>query len=601
MPEKFQKQDVIKKLPPKPGVYQFLNSNEEIIYIGKAKNLRKRVASYFKTSDSGNFKQETMVKKIDQIKYILVENESEALLLENNLIKENKPKYNILLKDDKTYPWICIKNERFPRVLQTRHYVTDGSEYFGPYTSGIMVKTLLGLIKQLYKLRSCKLSLSETGIKKGRFKRCLEFHLGNCKAPCEDLQEAEDYNQSVFQIREILKGNYHQVINHLKQLMQQFSSELRFEEAETIRQKIVILEKFKGKSTIVNPKISHVDVFSVIDEEESAYINFLKVVNGAIVQAHNIEIQKRLQEDKSEILGYVIYDIRKRFRSTAPEIILPFTPDVPMAGVVYTIPVRGDKRKLLDLSLRNATSFRNDKAELRQEDKWTQQELSLLTRLQSDLRLKKLPRHIECFDNSNIQGSDPVASCVVFKLSRPAKSDYRHYNIKTVKGSNDFASMEEIITRRYRRILAEKNEFPDLIIIDGGKGQLNSAVRSLKSLNLYDQVAIIGIAKRLEEIYTPEDPIPLYLDKNSSSLRLIQKIRDEAHRFGISFHRMKRSKAQLQSSLSAIPGIGEATRNRILEAQPDIERLKKMNWEELSEIAGRRAANILYNYFSNKR
>jgi excinuclease ABC subunit C len=599
MPGKFPKRDVINNLPPKPGVYQFLNSNEEIIYIGKAKNLRKRVSSYFKTSDSGNFKQETMVKKIDQIKYVLVENESEALLLENNLIKENKPKYNILLKDDKTYPWICIKNERFPRVLQTRNYVTDGSEYFGPYTSGIMVKTLLGLIKQLYKLRSCKLSLSAAGIKQGRFKRCLEFHLGNCKAPCEGLQEAEDYNQSVSQIREILKGNYHQVINHLKQLMQHFSNELKFEEAETIRQKIVILEKFKGKSTIVNPKISHVDVFSVIDEENNAYINFLKVVNGAIVQAHNIEIQKKLQEDKSEILNYVIFDVRKRFRSTAPEIILPFVPDIPMEGVIYTIPVRGDKKKLLDLSLRNATSFRNDKAALRQEDKWTQQELSVLTRLQDDLRLKRLPMHIECFDNSNIQGSDPVASCVVFKSARPAKSDYRHYNIKTVKGPNDFASMEEIIGRRFRRILEEQGELPDLIIIDGGKGQLNSAVRRLKSLNLYDQVAIIGIAKRLEEIYIPDDPIPLYLDKNSSSLRLIQKIRDEAHRFGIAFHRKKRSKVQLQSSFSAIPGIGEATRNRLLKAQPDIEILKKMSLEELSEIAGVRAAKILYNYFAN--
>lgn len=600
MPGKLPTRDVIKNLPPKPGVYQFLNSNEEIIYIGKAKNLRKRVSSYFKTSESTNFKQESMVKKIDQIKYILVENESEALLLENNLIKENKPKYNILLKDDKTYPWICIKNERFPRVLQTRNYVTDGSEYFGPYTSGIMVKTLLGLIKQLYKLRSCKLSLSAAGIKKGKFKRCLEFHLGNCKAPCEGLQEVEDYNQSVFQIREILKGNYHQVINHLKQLMQQFSGELRFEEAEAIRQKIIILEKFKGKSTIVNPKISHVDVFSVIDEENNAYINFLKVVNGAIIQAHNIEIQKKLQEDKSEILNYVIFDIRKRFRSTAPEIILPFMPDSRMEGLIYTIPVRGDKKKLLDLSLRNASSFRNDKVALRPEDKWTQQELSVLTRLQDDLRLKRLPMHIECFDNSNIQGSDPVASCVVFKSTRPAKSDYRHYNIKTVKGPNDFASMEEIIGRRYRRVLEEKGELPDLIVIDGGKGQLNSAVQGLKSLNLYDQVAVIGIAKRLEEIYAPGDPIPLYLDKNSSSLRLIQKVRDEAHRFGIAFHRKKRSKSQLQSSFSNIPGIGEATRNRILAAQPDIKILKKMSLEELSEIAGVRAAKILYKHFTMK-
>ncbi len=598
MPEKLPTQDIIKNLPLKPGVYQFLNSNGEIIYIGKAKNLRKRVSSYFKSSDSWNFKQEAMVSKIDHIKYILVENESEALLLENNLIKEYKPKYNILLKDDKTYPWICIKKERFPRVMQTRNFILDGSEYFGPYTSGLMVKTLLGLIRQLYKLRTCKLSLSAAGIEKGRFKRCLEFHLGNCKGPCEGLQDVEDYNQSVLQIREILKGNYHQVINHLKQLMQHFAGELKYEEAEAIRQKIIILEKFKGKSTIVNPKINNVDVFSVVDEINYAYINFLKVVNGAIVQAHNIEIQKKLQEDKGEILSYVIFDIRNRFRSNANEIILPFRPDVLIEGVHYTIPVRGDKRKLMELSLRNATSFRNDKTALKQEDKWSLQELNVLTRLKSDLRLKNLPTHIECFDNSNTQGSDPVASCVVFKSTRPAKKEYRHYNIKTVKGPNDFASMEEIVGRRYRRILEEGSELPDLIIIDGGKGQLSSAVRSLKSLDIYDKVAIVGIAKRLEEIYVPDDPVPLYLDKNSTSLRLIQKVRDEAHRFGITFHRERRSRALIQSFFTRIPGIGEETRNKILSTEPDIEVLKKMSLEELSKIVGKRAGKILFSYLS---
>jgi excinuclease ABC subunit C len=597
MPEKFPIEELISNLPQKPGVYQFLNANSEILYIGKAKNIRKRVSSYFVSSDLRNFKQEALVKKIADIKYIIVGNESEALLLENNLIKEYKPKYNILLKDDKTYPWISIKKERFPRVMQTRTYVADGTEYFGPYTSGLMVKTILDLIRQLYKLRTCKLVLSDASIKKGKFKRCLEFHLGNCKGPCESLQTLEDYEQAITQIREILKGNYFQVIIYLKKLMESFARELKFEEAETIRQKIIILEKFKGKSTIVNPRINNVDVFAMIDEEGTAYVNFLKVVNGAIIQAHNIEIQKMLQEDRKDILGYIVFDFRNRFKSSARETIVPFRPDVEIAGVQFTVPVKGDKRKLLELSARNVASYRNDKIMLRQEDKWTEQELAVLTKLQHDLRLKRLPQHIECFDNSNLQGYDPVASCVVFKSAHPCKSAYRHYNIRSVKGPNDFASMEEVIGRRYSRIIEEGDELPDLIIVDGGKGQLSSATRSLKGLGIYDKVAVIGIAKRLEEIYVPDDPIPLYLDKNTMSLRLIQKIRDEAHRFGISFHRNKRSGTQLKSWFTNIPGIGEETRNRILASEPDIEVLKKMNLEELMEVVGKRAGRILHAYF----
>jgi excinuclease ABC subunit C len=531
---------IVRKLPQKPGVYQFYNIGGEIIYIGKAKNLRKRVFSYFKTSEIRNYKQEALVKKIADIRYILVENESEALLLENNLIKEFQPRYNVLLKDDKTFPWICIKNERFPRVILTRNYIIDGSAYFGPYTSGLMAKTLLELIRQLFKLRTCKLVLSETNISKGRFKRCLEYHLGNCKTPCEGLQDESDYNLAIIQIREILKGNYRYVVKHLHKLMENYSKELLFEEAEIVKHKIEILERFKGKSTIVNPKISDVDVLSIIDDEDYAFINFLKIVNGAIVQAHNVEAVKRLAEDKNEIFGSIIFDLRNRFNSNAKEVIVPFKPDISIQNVRFTVPLKGDKKKLLELSFRNTISFRTDKLASRATNKWANPETKLLEKIREDLRLESIPMHIECFDNSNVQGFDAVASCVVFIAGKPHKSSYRHFNIKSVTGPNDFASMEEIVFRRYKRVLDEKGAIPDLIIIDGGKGQLKAALKSLKMLNLYGKVSIIGIAKRLEEIYVPEDSIPLYLDKNSSTLRLIQKVRDEAHRFGIAFHRNKR-------------------------------------------------------------
>jgi excinuclease ABC subunit C len=590
---------IVKKLPQKPGVYQFYNIGGEIIYIGKAKNLRKRVFSYFKTSEIRNYKQEALVKKIADIRYILVENESEALLLENNLIKEYQPRYNILLKDDKTFPWICIKNERFPRVSLTRNYIIDGSTYFGPYTSGLMARTLLELIRQLFKLRTCKLVLSETNISKGRFKRCLEYHLGNCKAPCEGLQDESDYNLAIIQIREILKGNYRYVVKHLHQLMENYSKELLFEEAEIVKHKIEILERFKGKSTIVNSKISDVDVLSIIDDEDFAFINFLKIVNGAIVQAHNVEAVKRLAEDKNEIFDSIIFDLRNRFNSNAKEVIVPFMPDISIKNVRFTVPLKGDKKKLLELSFRNAISFKTDKLASRDVDKWADKETKLLEKIREDLRLKSIPMHIECFDNSNVQGFDAVASCVVFMAGKPQKSSYRHFIIKSVTGPNDFASMEEIVLRRYKRVLNEGGAIPDLIIIDGGKGQLNAALKSLKILNLYGKISIIGIAKRLEEIYVPEDSIPLYLDKNSSTLRLIQKVRDEAHRFGITFHRNKRSKSQLQSVFKNIPGIGEKAINKILRTESDIERLKSMNLEDLTLTLGKRAAGILYKYLLN--
>lgn len=592
--------EVVKNLPQKPGVYQFVDNLGEIIYVGKAKNLRKRVISYFTRSDSHSYKHTTLVNKICDIRYIIVENESDALLLENNLIKENQPRYNILLKDDKTYPWICIKKERFPRVMATRNYIEDGSEYYGPYTSGLMVKTLLDLIRQLYKLRTCNLLLCDENITKQKYRRCLEFQLGNCLAPCEGLQNEADYNENISQIREILKGNLHSVIKHLYSLMADFSKEMLFEQAEMVRGKIVTLEKFKSKSTIVNQKISQVDVFGIIDDTDFAYVNFLKVVQGAIVQAHNVEVVKRTEEQPEEILISVIYDLRTRFSSNAAEIIVPFKPSIGIETVKFVVPQIGDKLKLLELSLRNADSYKTDREAMRAVDKKQEQEDKLLIRLKEDLRLKMLPMHIECFDNSNIQGSSPVASCVVFKSGKPFKSAYRHFNVKSVEGPNDFASMEEIIHRRYKRVLEENGEIPDLIIVDGGKGQLSAAVKSLKSIGLYGRVSIIGIAKKLEEIYVPDDPIPLYINKNSISLRLIQRIRDEAHRFGITFHRLKRSNDQLGSIFDGIPGIGEKSKEKILRIESDVEKLKKMKLEDLIKMFGKREASSLYSYFSQK-
>ncbi len=592
--------DLVKKLPPKPGVYQFFSNSGIIIYVGKAKNLRKRVASYFFQTDSQSYKHHALVSKITDIKYVIVENESEALLLENNLIKEYQPRYNILLKDDKTYPWICIKKERFPRVFSTREYIYDGSEYFGPYTSGIMVKTLLDLIRHLYKLRTCNFVLSEVNISKHKYKKCLEFHLGNCKAPCEDLQLESEYNQSIEQIREILKGNLQQVMSHLRKLMITYSRQMLFEDAEVIKGKILILEKFKSKSTIVNPKINNVDVFGIIDEKDNSYVNFLKVVQGAIVQAHNVEIVKKLNEEKEEVLSSVIFDLRKRFHSFANEVIVPFRPDIGIDKVKLVIPIKGDKLKLLELSMRNALAYKSDKLLAKANERKPEPEEKILLQLKEDLRLQVMPRHIECFDNSNIQGTSPVASCVVFVSGRPQKSLYRHFNIKSVIGPNDFASMEEIIFRRYKRLLDENGNLPELIVIDGGKGQLSAAVKILKLLGIYGQISIIGIAKRLEEIYVPDDPVPLYLNKNSTSLRLIQRIRDEAHRFGITFHRNKRSKSQVDSEFTNIPGIGEITKDKILKFESDINKLREMSEKELSKVIGTKAARALLKHLNEK-
>jgi excinuclease ABC subunit C len=600
MAEKSHIQEVVNKLPGKPGVYQFLNASGEFIYIGKAKNLKKRVNSYFTHSEQHSYKHDALVRQIQDIHYILVDDESDALLLENNLIKENLPKYNIMLKDDKTYPWIVITNERFPRVMLTRNYIQDGSIYFGPYTSVVMVRAMLDLIRQLFKLRTCKLSLTVENIEKGKFQHCLEFDLGNCLAPCENRQTEENYMHAISQIKEILKGNYQQVIIQLKEAMGNFARLYQFEQADIVRQKIETLEKYKGRSTIVNPKISNVDVFSILDEESHAYVNFMKIVNGAIVQSHNVEVVKKIAEVKEEVLSYVIFDLRSRFNSDAKEVIVPVLPDVALPGVNYTVPKQGDKHKILELSARNALSYKKDRELAREALSRPDPATSLLLDLKRDLRLKTLPVRIECFDNSNIQGTNPVASCVVFECGKPKKSDYRHYNIKTVEGPNDFASMEEVIYRRYSRLIQEGVQLPDLIIVDGGKGQLSAALLSLDKLSLREKIAIVGIAKRLEEIYVPGDSVPLYLDKNSRSLRLIQQLRNEAHRFGITFHRKKRETSLFESELDVIPGIGPSTKEKIQLKVKDLQLLGSMNINEIASITGMRAAKILYDYYHQK-
>ncbi len=588
-------------LPELPGIYQFHDNEGKILYIGKAKNLKKRVSSYFQIQKNKSNKIKVLVKQISKINHFVVENESEALLLENNLIKKYQPKYNVLLKDDKTFPWICIKNERFPRVFSTRNLLKDGSEYFGPYTSAQTVKSLLELIRQLYKLRTCNYLLSKKNIDENRFKICLEYHIGNCNGPCENLQDEQSYNESIHQIRDILKGNLSLVISHLKKMMEQFSNELKFEEANLIKNKIDSLEKFQIKSTVVNPKIVDADVFSLIDEKRSVFINYIKVVNGAIIHSHNIEIVRRLDESQNEILLYAITNIRERFKSSASEIILPLKLNVEFDGVKFLVPQQGDKKKLLDLSVRNANFYRIEKLKKNDNIVEKKKENSILRKLQSDLRLKDLPTHIECFDNSNIQGKFPVASCVVFKNGLAKRNEYRHFNIKTVEGANDFASMEEIIFRRYKRLLEEKNSLPQLIIIDGGKGQLNMAVKSLEKLEIKNKIAIIGIAKKLEKIFFPNDPIPLYIDKNSSSLKLIQKIRNEAHRFGITFHRLKRTKATLKLNLEEIPGIGKNTIEKLFNYFGEYSNIEQADIKDLERILDKRKAQLIKDYFQNTK
>ena len=584
-------------LPSKPGIYQFIDSSGTILYVGKAKNLKKRVSSYFSKNQSG--KTEVLIRRTNDIKHIVVDSESDALLLENNLIKKFQPRYNILLKDDKTFPWICIKKEQFPRIFSTRNTIRDGSVYFGPYTSGLMVKTLLDLIRQIYKLRTCSLILNESNISAGKFKVCLEYHLGNCKAPCIGLQNENEYNANIQEIKDILKGNISSVIEHLKDQMMSYSIDLRFEEAHKIKEKIEILSGFKSKSSVVSNSIRNVDVFTFTQESEYAYINYLKVVDGAVIQAFTIELKIRIEEDKESILGYAITEIRERLNSDSPEIIVPFKPDIQIDKIHYTVPKVGEKLKLIELSERNAIYYKLEQKKKRADLIKPQERTGKnLEKLKNDLHMSDIPMHIECFDNSNIMGSNPVAACVVFKNGKPSKKDYRHFNIKTVIGPNDFSSMEEIVYRRYKRITEENQSLPQLVIIDGGKGQLSSAMKSISKLGLNDKFTIIGIAKKLEEIYFPGDSVPIYIDKNSISLKIIQQLRNEAHRFGISFHRDKRSSSMIKSGLDEIQGIGPKTKEILLKHFGSIEKIKEASREQLENLIGNSKTSILIDFFN---
>ena len=585
----------IKTLPNEPGVYQYFDKDDVIIYIGKAKNLKKRVASYFNKNHE-NGKTRVLVKKIVLIKHIVVHTEIDALLLENNLIKKYKPRYNVLLKDDKSYPWICIKKERFPRVFMTRRVVKDGSEYYGPYTSVKTVRVLLDLIKELYPLRTCNYDLSHQNINEGKYKVCLEYHLKNCKGACEALETEANYISSTKEIRNIIKGNFKESIEKFEKMMFSFAQNMQFEEAQKIKDKLHLLSNYQSKSTIVNPSINNVDVFSIISDETHGYANFLKISNGSIIQSHTIEIKKKLDETDIELLELFIVEIRQRFDSQSPEIYVPFKVNLG-ESVKVTVPKLGDKKRIVELSERNAKYYRQEQfkqIKIVDPDRHVKR---IMAQMKKDLRLSEEPRHIECFDNSNIQGTNPVAACVVFKDGKPSKKEYRHYNIKTVEGPDDFASMEEVVYRRYKRLLAEDEPLPQLIIVDGGKGQLSSALKSLDILGLRGKIAIIGIAKRLEEIYYPGDPIPLYLDKKSETLKITQYLRNEAHRFGITFHRNKRSKSAIQSELEQIPAIGKQTITTLLRRFKSAKRVKEASFDNLKEVVGNARATKVYQYF----
>jgi len=587
----------VSTLPDTPGVYQYYDKNGQLLYIGKAKNLKKRVASYFnKTHD--NARTRILVKQIVDIKHIVVATETDALLLENNLIKKYQPKYNVLLKDDKTYPWICIKKERFPRVFSTRRLIKDGSEYFGPYTNFKTVHTLLDLIKGLYPLRSCNYDLAHEKINNGKYKVCLEYHLENCLGPCENLHSEISYNTAIDAIRNLLKGNFKESLGGFKQQMNQYAVNLQFEDAQRIKEKIQTLENYQSKSTIVNPNINNVDVFSVISDESYGYVNFLQLSFGSIIRSHTLEIKKKLDETDPQLLELCVVELRQRFNSQSKEVYVPFAINVE-AGVKLHIPKLGDKKKILDLSTRNAKYFRMERFKQAKIVDPARHANRIMAQMQKDLRLVQEPRHIECFDNSNIQGTNPVAACVVFKDGKPSKKDYRKFAIKTVVGPDDFASMEEVVFRRYKRLVKENQPLPQLIIIDGGKGQLSSSLKALDDLGLRGKIAIIGIAKRLEELFYPDDPIPLYLDKKSETLKIIQQLRNEAHRFGITFHRQKRSKEALNTALETIEGIGEKTVVDLLRVFKSTKRIGEASFEDLTKVIGASRAKKIRVHFNN--
>lgn len=595
---KTELKDIVAQLPNKPGVYQYFDQQGVIIYVGKAKNLKKRVQSYF-NRDAENGKTRLLVKRIVDIKYIVVETEYDALLLENNLIKKYQPKYNIQLKDDKTYPWICIKKEPFPRVFSTRRVVKDGSTYFGPYASGRMLHTLLEFIKDLFPLRNCNLSLTAKNIESEKFKVCLEYHLGNCLGPCVGKQSEESYQSQIDQISKILKGHLSTVQQYLKEKMNEAATDLNFEMAQRYKERIEVIKNYQSKSTVVSVTIKNVDVFGIIQQDQKYVVNYLKVVDGAIIRSHSMVVKNPLEEPLSAVLLAAIVDLKERFDSDAKEVLTSVELEDEIPGVQFKTPQRGDRKKLVELSLRNAKYFlldqKRDEANLKQRI----EERDVLNRMQKDLRLKERPVRIECFDNSNIQGTNPVAACVVFKNGKPANKEYRHFKIKTVDGPNDFASMEEVVYRRYKRMLEEGTDLPQLIVIDGGKGQLSSAVEALRKLDIYSKIAIVGIAKRLEEIYYPGDSAPLYLDKSSPSLKVIQHIRNEAHRFGITFHRQLRSKNAIVSELDQIKGIGPSTVKSLLTTFKSVANIKQQKLTALEEAIGKAKAKTVYEYFQN--
>lgn len=589
----------VRILPDTPGVYQFMDDSGNIIYVGKAKNLRKRVASYFLTqTDNRDLKLHVMLSKIVDLQHTVTSNESDALLLENNLIKQYQPRYNVLLKDDKTYPWIRITSEAFPRIYLTRTKSKDGSQYYGPYASISTVKLLLDIIQRTYPIRTCRLSLSSKTIARKKYSVCLEYHIGNCKGPCIGMQSEREYMESIIQATSIIKGDTSKVVKILRDKMTEAAKKWDFEAAQEYKEKLNRLENYQSKSVIVNPSINNVDVFSLICETNIAYSNFMRVVNGAVVQSQTIEIKLGIEETKEALLSIIIVEMTQRLNVLSHELVVPFKPDMELKNTIYTIPQRGDKLALLQLSEKNVRAYRQEKLkhlEKTDPEKHTDRILNLI---KSDLHLKKLPRRIECFDNSNIQGYNPVAACVVFIDAKPAKKEYRRFNVKTVEGPDDYASMEEIVYRRYSRVLREKLPLPHLIVIDGGKGQLKAAVQSLQKLNLSDKIPILGLAKRLEEIYFPNDSVPLLLSKHSETLRVLMHIRDEAHRFGITFHRNKRSAEFIKPSLMEVKGIGEATATKLMAELQTIEAVKKSSMEELTAIIGKRMAKVVYNYFN---
>ncbi|HJP64214.1 MAG TPA: excinuclease ABC subunit UvrC [Mucilaginibacter sp.] len=594
----FDYREALKKIPHKPGVYQFWDTDRELIYIGKAKDLRNRVTSYFNKDTQVNAKTRVLVSKIRNITFTIVDTEVDAWLLENSMIKKHQPRYNVLLKDDKTYPWIIIKNENFPRIFWTRRIVRDGSKYLGPYASISMMHAILGLIKETYPLRTCNLALTRQNIDAGKFKVCLEYQLGNCKGPCQNYQSEADYEHNIEEIKDILNGKIGAVLRNMKADLDAAVTSLNFEAAHKLKRKFDLLENYQSKSTVVNSSITDVDVFNIASDEKYAFVNFLKVMNGTIIQTQTIELKKRLDESDEELLTLAISEFRSRYNSHSKEVIVPFHPDIDDGQIKFTVPKLGEKKKLLDLSHKNVLFFKKEKIDQYEKLNPEIRTERLLTVMMKDLRMNQLPRHIECFDNSNFQGKYPVSAIVVFRDGKPSKKDYRHFNVKTVEGPNDFATMEEAVHRRYRRMLDEGSELPQLIIIDGGKGQLSSAIKSLKLLGIDKQVTVIGIAKRLEELYYPGDQYPLYLDKKSETLKIIQQLRDEAHRFGITFHCKKRDKGTLATELELIEGVGKTSADKLLKYFKSVKKIRSATEDELLEVVNKKQAVAIRSYFS---